>query len=106
MEIREIISFYINYENEVLEVDFRTTDDTDSEVRTAEINLSELEEFGLEINHNLFDGFEEIEDDFEDMGGLDEEFNLQEDLSSDDILSFLNEYYNINPAKLPESGLF
>ena len=106
MEIREIISFYINTENEVLEVDFRTIDDNDNEVRTAEINLSELEEFGLQINHSMFDVFKEIEDDFEDMGGLDDDFNTEDDLSSEEILSFLNEYYTINPTKLPKSGLF
>jgi len=105
MEIREIISFFINTENEVLEVDFRLTEDSDSEVRSAEIEISELEDFGLKINHTL-DVFEEIEDDFDDMSGLDDEFNDIDSLTDEDIMSFLNEYYTVNPNKLPPSDLF
>lgn len=105
MEIREIISYYINTTNEVLEVDFRLTDDEDTDMRTAEIPLLELQEYGLNINHEKLDIIEELEDDFEDMGGLDDDFS-DEDFSIEDLVPFLNEYFTVHPEKLPFKDLF
>lgn len=102
MEIREIISFYINTANEVLEVDFRLIEDDDSQVRTDEIELSELQDFGLEINHEHLDMMDDIMEDYED---LDDEEPVEE-IDRDELLSFLTEYYTVNPDKLPEASLF
>ena len=102
MEVKEIISFYINTSNEVLEVDFRLIEDDDNSVRTDEIELIELTSFGLQINHE--DTHLSDEDDFEDMDGLDEDF--QDDLTMEEVLSFLNEYYIVNPNRLPDPSLF
>lgn len=102
MEIREIISFYINTANEVLEVDFRLIEDDDSQVRTDEIELSELQDFGLEINHEHLDMMDDIMEDYED---LDDEDPVEE-IDRDELLSFLTEYYTVNPDKLPEASLF
>lgn len=101
MEIREIISFYVNTSNEVLEVDFRLIGDSDTEVRTDEIELSELEDFGLQINHEHLDMMDDILEDYEDI-----EEEPSEELDRDELLSFLTEYYTINPGKLPEATLF
>lgn len=105
MEIREIISYYINTTNEVLEVDFKLTDDEDTDMRTAEIPLLELQEYGLNINHEKLDILEELEDDFEDMSGLDDDFG-DEDFSIEDLVPFLNEYFTVHPEKLPSKDLF
>lgn len=102
MEIREIISFYINTANEVLEVDFRLIEDDDSQVRTDEIELSELQDFGLKINHEHLDMMDDIMEDYED---LDDEDPVEE-IDRDELLSFLTEYYTVNPDKLPEASLF
>ena len=102
MEIREIISFYINTANEVLEVDFRLIEDDDSQVRTDEIELSELQDFGLEINHEHLDMMEDIMEEYEDL----EDEEPIEELDRDELLSFLTEYYTVNPDKLPEASLF
>ena len=103
MEIREIISFYINTTNEVLEVDFRLIEDDDSQVRTDEIELSELQDFGLEINHEHLDMMEDIMEEYEDLG--EDEYPIEE-IDRDELLSFLTEYYTVNPHKLPEASLF
>ena len=102
MEIREIISFYVNTANEVLEVDFRLIEDDDSHVRTDKIELSELQDFGLEINHEHLDMMDDIMEDYED---LDDEEPVEE-IDRDELLSFLTEYYTVNPDKLPEASLF
>ena len=102
MEIREIISFYINTANEVLEVDFRLIEDDDSQVRTDEIELSELQDFGLEINHEHLDMMEDIMEEYEDL----EDEEPIEEIDRDELLSFLTEYYTVNPDKLPEASLF
>jgi hypothetical protein len=103
MEIREIISFYINTANEVLEVDFRLIEDDDSHVRTDKIELSELEDFGLQINHEHLDMMDDITEDYDD---LDDEEEPIEELDRDELLSFLTEYYTVNPNKLPDASLF
>ena len=103
MEIREIISFYVNTANEVLEVDFRLIDDDDSHVRTDKIELSELQDFGLQINREHLDMMDDIMEDYDD---LDDEEEPIEELDRDELLSFLTEYYTVNPDKLPEDYLF
>ena len=103
MEIREIISFYVNTANEVLEVDFRLIDDDDSHVRTDKIELSELQDFGLQINHEHLDMMDDIMEDYDD---LDDEEEPIEELDRDELLSFLTEYYTVNPDKLPDASLF
>lgn len=105
MEIREIISFYINTTNEVLEVDFRLADDEDTDMRTAEIPLIELQEYGLKFNHEKLDVIEELEDDFDDMMGLDDDFGDQEFLI-EELIPFLNEYFTVHSEKLPPKDLF
>jgi hypothetical protein len=103
MEIREIISFYVNTANEVLEVDFRLIEDDDSHVRIDEIELSELQDFGLQINHEHLDMMDDIMEDYDD---LDDKEEPSEELDRDELLSFLTEYYTVNPNKLPDISLF
>jgi hypothetical protein len=103
MEIKELVSYYINETSHTLEVTFRTLTDNEDEIRTDQIVLDEIETFGYnilnKINENFFEDddeeFEDMFDDFED-----------EELDEDEIVSFLNEYYLIYPKKLPEAQLF
>ena len=105
MEIKELVSFYINESSQTLDVTFRTLLDTDDEIRTDQINFSEIKNFGYDVLLNKVDEFEDLidEDEFEydDFSGLFEDEELDED-----VISFLNEYYLINPKSLPKAEFF
>ena len=103
MEIKELVSYYINETSHMLEITFRTLTDNDDEIRTDQIVLEEIETFGYNISNNINEDFytdddEEFEDMFDDFE--------EEELDEEEIVSFLNEYYLIYPKKLPEAQLF
>lgn len=96
MEIQELISYYLYEETKRIEVSFRLTLDSEDEIRNDVINLDEAKDFGYDLIQESFDFFdpdEEFEEDEEDFQTIDE----------DTLLSFLNEYYIVNPKKLPKS---
>ena len=103
MEIKELVSYYINETSHMLEVTFRTLTDNDDEIRTDQIVLEEIETFGYNISNNINEDF--YEDDDEEFEDMFDDFE-EEDLDEDEIVSFLNEYYLIYPKKLPEAQLF
>jgi predicted transcriptional regulator len=103
MEIKELVSYYINETSHMLEVTFKTLTDNEDEIRTDQIVLDEIETFGYNILNNINENFfEDDDEEFEDMFNDFEE----EELDEDEIISFLNEYYLIYPKKLPEAQLF
>jgi hypothetical protein len=100
MEIKEIVSYYVDTENEVLEVYFRTTEDEDDVIRNDEIDLNETKDFAYYLDVKI-----------DDFGILDEEYEeefVDSDIviEPDQIISFLNEYYTVFPDRLPKSELF
>lgn len=103
MEIKELISFYIDDTSNILEVTFRTIDDQEDEIRQDNIDLENIEDFGYDFlskpSNNIID-----EESYYDN---DEDYNDPNDsVDSEDIISFLNEYYLIYPKRLPNSELF
>lgn len=95
MEIQELISYYLYEETKRIEVSFRLTLDSEDEIRNDVINLDEAKDFGYELLQDTFDFFDpddDFEEDFEDFQTIDEDI----------LLSFLNEYYVVNPKKLPK----
>lgn len=105
MEIREIVSYYINNAAETLEVSFRTLDDEDNQLRNDEIPIVEITAFGYDIiksDSEFLDDFEEEDDNFFDSFLSD---NLDY-IDHQELLAFLNEYYTIYQDKLPKSELF
>jgi hypothetical protein len=100
MEIKDLVSFYIDDTSNLLEVSFRTIDDDEDQVRQDTISLNEITEFGYDF---LSNNINESDEDYDDIDDLYEGINYIED---DDIISFLNEYYMINPKKLPKPELF
>ena len=103
MEIKELVSYYINETSHMLEVTFKTLTDSEDEISTDQIVLDEIETFGYNILNNINENFfEDDDEEFEDMFNDFEE----EELDEDEIISFLNEYYLIYPKKLPEAQLF
>jgi len=95
MEIQELISYYLYEETKRIEVSFRLTLDSEDEIRNDIINLDEAKDFGYELLQETFDFFDP-DNDFEEY---DEDFQT---IDEDILLSFLNEYYVVNPEKLPK----
>lgn len=100
-EINELVSYFINEENQTLEVTFRFDLDNEDEIRTDQIDLSESTTFGYNLIPNNTDFYNDRYDDEDD------EFEeYYEVVDEDEVISFLNEYYLIYPTKLPKSELF
>ena len=103
MEIKEIISSFINENSNTLDVVFRTTEDSDEELRQDKIFIEDLDEFDYDffkkIKNDSFINEDEFEYDYD-------EIYSENELDEDELLSFLNEYYLVNPSKLPQSEPF
>jgi hypothetical protein len=99
MEIVEIVSSFLNPTSNILEVTFRTMDDNDDVIRTDNINYNISKEYGYELMSESFDFFS---DDFEEDELDNEKFELDED----ELISFLNEYYEVNPKNLPSAEVY
>jgi hypothetical protein len=108
MEIKELVSFYINENTETMDVTFRLSIDGDDEIRTDQIDLDVIKSFGYNLEdlrtNNILDMYsDEDEDDDDIFGNL---FDDIEDFDSDEVKSFLNEYYLIFPDRLPDVDFF
>ena len=99
MEIVEIVSSFLNPTSNILEVTFRTMDDNDDVIRTDNINYNISKEYGYELMSESFDFFD---DDFDEDELDNEKFELDED----ELISFLNEYYEVNPKNLPSAEVY
>ena len=99
MEIRELVSYYLYEDTKRIEVEFRLSLDSEDEVRNDIINLEEAEEFGYNLIDDNNDFFQ-----FDDEDG-DEDFDDFVDIDEDLLISFLNEYYIVNPDKLPKTEM-
>lgn len=98
MEIVEIISYYINFGTNTLDIKFRLSEDSESELRVDEIDLTEAEDFGYTLLNENF-GFFDDEDEGEDI-------QMEEEVDEDELMSFLNEYYTIYPDRIPLKELY
>lgn len=102
MEIKEIVSYFLNTNSNILEVSFRTIDDEDDVLRTDNnIDYSVTEEYGFVLESDEF-GFYDDEFNEEDLFVEDTKIELDED----ELISFLNEYYEVNPKSLPKPELY
>jgi hypothetical protein len=100
MEIAEIISYRVDLKSNILDVSFRLMEDDDETVREDRIDFSDAEEYGYDLlteDIDVFEGFFTDEDDYEE-----ESYEDDAVLDEDELLSFLNEYYTINPKNLPK----
>lgn len=111
MEIKELVSYYINESSEIIEVTFRLTIDGDDEIRTDQIQIGDVKTFGYNFDNftesKLIEMYNEEDDDEDDdfFGNFfgDDDLN---DMDQDEIKSFLNEYYLIFPDRLPNPEFF
>jgi len=106
MEIKEIVSHYLNHSNEALEVSFRTIDDDENELRSAEIPIAEIIAFGYDFTK----GDSQILEMFDDEDTEDDVFGVlnssDETIDSYELTQFLNEYYLVYPDQIPDKELF
>ena len=98
MEIQELIFFYLHENTTTIEVQFRLSSDSEEEMRTDMIDLNEASDFGFELIVEDYDLIDEDEED--DLYWLDSPV-----VDEENLLSFLNEYYIVNPEKLPKPEL-
>ena len=99
MEIKEIVSYYFNNETNLVDVSFRTIEDEEDVVRVDTIDYSVIESYGFDLITESFDFFD---DDLED--DLFEETKIE--LDEDILISFLNEYYIVNPDSIPNPEFY
>lgn len=99
MEIREIVSYFFNSETNIIEVSFRTISDGDEMIRIDNLDYSIAEDYGFNLISETFDFFG---DDLEEDIFEDDDVQIDEG----ELLLFLNEYYSINPEKLPKEELY
>jgi hypothetical protein len=74
MEIKEIISYYLNGDTNIIEVSFRTIEDEEDVLRNDTIDYTIVEEYGFDLVTESFDFFGDDED-YE--GGIFEEETIQ-----------------------------
>ena len=99
MEISELVSYYVFNESREIEISFRLNYDNDDEIRNDLISLADAESYGYNLIEEDSMFFEDDDDEYEDF----DDFNtVNEDL----LLEYLNEYYVVNPDKLPKVEFF
>lgn len=99
MEIKEIVSYFLNTDSNILEVSFRTIEDSDDVLRTDNINYTIAEDYGFILESESFDFFDE---EFED----DEVENEKIELDEEELVFFLNEYYTVNSHLIPNADFY
>jgi hypothetical protein len=62
MEIKEIVSYFVNSRSNILEVSFRTIDDEDEVMRTDIIDYNIIESYGFDLVTESFDFFDDDDD--------------------------------------------
>lgn len=99
MEIKEVVSYFLSPETNLLEISFRTIEDDDEVLRSDVIDFSISEDYGYELQTESFDFFSDDED---------EDFEGQEKIELDDeeLIIFLNEYYTVNPHVIPKPEIY
>jgi hypothetical protein len=99
MEIKEIVSYYFNYEANLVDVSFRTIEDEEDVVRIDTIDYSVVESYGFDL---ITESFVFFDDDLEDDSFEETKIELDEDI----LISFLNEYYIVNPSSIPDAEFY
>jgi len=102
MQVKELITFYVNEASKTLDVTFRLETDSDEEIRNDSIPIDEVETYGYEFLKEETKNFEDDNEDYNSDFGDDFDIFIDEE----EVTSFLNEYYMINQKKLPPSELF
>lgn len=100
MEIKEIVTYFLNSDSNILDVSFRTIDDSDDVLRSDSIDYTIVEDYGFEL---VTEGFDFFDEEFENDNFSDDE---KVELDQEELMLFLNEYYMVNPQNLPKADFF
>ena len=103
MEVVEIISYYIYEETKSIEVSFRLSYDAEDEVRSDVLSIEEAKGMGFDLIQDDVDFLVNEEED--DYSFVEDFFDI-ETLDEDVLITYLNEYYIVNPDRLQNSELF
>jgi len=109
MEIKDLVEYEINESSQTLKVTFRILEDCEDEVRIDTIELDEIKQYGYSFLDDNDKKFKEI---FLEEDEEDEEFDfgdddfLEESIDEQELISFLTEYYILNPRRLPDAEFF
>lgn len=99
MEVKEVLSYYIDQETNILEVSFRLFEDSEDVIRTDNIDFDLTKEYGYKVTIENFDFLDS--DNY-----LSENIINNNETDYNELLNFLTEYYTINEGALPETQLF
>ena len=107
MEVIEIVEYNVNPKTNILEVTFRLMDESEDMVREDKMDYSIAEEYGYNLEDETFDFFEmDFDEDDEDLL-FEEDPEVGDTLIDEDqLISFLNEYYTVNPNRLPKAEIY
>jgi len=111
MKIKEIVDYYYNPKSEIIQVSFRLKEDGEDEIREHEFELDFVEKSGFFIleNYNYESSDLPIiyEEDTDELI-IDEEALDEREYEVDkiELKDFMDEYYKLNPNKIPPSFLF
>jgi hypothetical protein len=103
----ELVDFYYNQKTNMVEVDFRVTEDSDDVIRQQEFDVDVILEYGYQVINldDLSDSYSSY-DDLEDYIFESEESDLEPSIDEYELKSFLIEYYSNNSDKLPDTEVF
>ena len=104
MEIKDLVGYYVNDTSQTLDVTFRLISDNEDTIRTDQIDLDEAESFGLNLEDNSSDPFDSDDDDY--FAEMIRSYESDLEVDEDEVISFLNEYYMVNPKRLPKPEFF
>lgn len=104
MEVKEIITYFINESTQTLDVSFRCINDSYDEIRQDHIEVKEVWDMAYDYILNQDPMFEDSEEDGDN-------YYFQFDSVFDDnlmyeVISFLNEYYMVYPERVPKVEFF
>lgn len=105
MEVVEIISYLVNPKTDLLEVSFRLMGDSEDMIREDKIDYSVAEEYGYTLEDDESFDFFVYEDEDEDSL-FEDDSDDETIIDEDQLMSFLNEYYTVNPNRLPKPEIF
>lgn len=97
MQVKDLITFYVNDSSNTLDVTFRLETDGEEEIRNDSISIETVDEFGYDFLNKSDEDYEDEEDDIFERYYMEDPYLIEED----EVVSFLNEYYVVNPNKLP-----
>ena len=111
MKIKEIVDYYYNPKSEIIQVSFRLNEDGEDEIREHEFELDFVEKSGFFILENYdyeSNDFPIIYEEDTDELIIDEEASDEKEYEVDksELKDFMDEYYKLNPKKIPPSFLF